>query len=162
MFNKMSNSSVQKNLRSKNKACRKNKRCTEKEIKDRITNIACTSFICHLQPPVTTASHCLLDRWWFSVCIIAQVRSIKELECSDSDFTGSVNFSFCAQGRFGGRMREKFMSRRLMLALLVEKKKKQKWTWSRQPWQDEAKKFWRQKQYMCIWPRDRERTKRGS
>lgn len=63
MFNKMSNSSVQKNLRSKNKACRKNKRCTEKEIKDRITNIACTSFICHLQPPVTTASHCLLDRW---------------------------------------------------------------------------------------------------
>lgn len=51
------------------------------------------------------------------------MRSIKELECSDSDFTGSVNFSFCAQGRFGGRMREKFMSRRLMLALLVEKKK---------------------------------------
>lgn len=63
MFSKMSNSSVQKNLHSKNKACRRNKRCTGKEIKDRITNIACTSFICHLQPPVTTASHYLLDRW---------------------------------------------------------------------------------------------------
>lgn len=70
--NTTKDSPIIKNLHSENKACRKNKRCASREIKDRITNTACTRFICHLQPPVTITSHYQLSRWQFSVCITSK------------------------------------------------------------------------------------------
>lgn len=95
--------------------------CAGKEIKDGIRNIASTRFVCHLQPPATITSRYLLSRWWFSVCITAKVRCKKKPECTDSYFTCSVSFSLYAESRFGERMCEKFISRKLKLAVLVEK-----------------------------------------
>jgi len=62
------------------------------------------------------------------------VRSEKELECSGSDFTGSVSFSLRAERRSGEIRWEKFMSKELKLARVVEEKQKQ--TWNKQPWQN--------------------------